>query len=554
MNQPQPKGGFWPYFAVVSLLVLLVAAIRWSLAHPYGIHWDESLYFNDSALDAQRLRGGMLLTLAKRLFLESGSRPPAYRLLALPVLTLFGFHTLTARLVSMACYGATCWFIFKATRQVASEVAGAFAMLTFALSPEVVSASIFFGTDAPVYLATSAMLYYIFVIWSGQSERATTWIGLGLALGIGLLSKTSFFVIAAPVLVFWFITGLYGKLAVPSLFRQWKAGVLAFVVGVPWWVLNVKTAMAYTQYARGFVRNSLGPPSVGTWMRWLNTVIQCLLGHGLSILIALVLIAYIRAALSNRSSLLEPRQRLVLGACLCAGLPIVLAQLSGTNHLLRHITPTMIPLAIIVALLAEKAGWLSSTPTLAISGILFCVQLAMLVAPVVVPNKAPVEISFVNGALPWQTMERFDQWDWSPVRDISIRCGAADPKISILGGGRNFTPPAIQYAWVERPPSNLRGPLNPPYVKWLWRYEDGPLDWQKMMESAGKTDIFITAPTFVGAANNKEDLDNQHNAEFAARLSQDSRYQKPIRLQMGRFAPTDVDVFLSKNLVCPSAQ
>jgi 4-amino-4-deoxy-L-arabinose transferase-like glycosyltransferase len=554
MNPSHSKSGFWPYFAVVTLLVLLVAAIRWSLAHPYGIHWDESLYFNDAALDAQRLRGGMLLTLLKRLFQDSAGRPPAFRLLALPILALTGFHVLTARLVSMACYAATCWFIFKATRQVASEVAGAFAILIFALSPEVVSASIFFGTDAPVYLATSAMLYYVFVIWSSQPERASAWIGLGLALGLGMLSKTSFFVIAGPVLAFWFITGLYGKVGVPSLFPQWKAGLLAFIVGVPWWILNVKTAMAYTQYARGFVRNSLGPPSVGTWMRWLNTVIQCLLGHGLSILIALVLIAYIRAVITNRSSLLEPMQRLVLGACLCAGLPIVLAQLSGTNHLLRHITPAMVPLAIVVALLADKAGWLSSTATLAISGILFCIQLALLVVPVVFPNKAQVEISMVNGALPWQTMERFDQWDWSPVRDISIRCGSANPKISILGSGRNFTPPAIQYAWVAQPPSNRRAPFNPPYVKWLWRYEDGPLDWQKVMEGAGQTDIFITAPGYVGAANNKEDLDNQHNAEFAARLSQDPRYQKPFRLQMGRFEPVEVDVFVSKNLVCSSAQ
>jgi len=554
MKQPQSEGGFWPSFAAVSLLVIVVAAIRWSFAHPYGIHWDESLYFNDSALDVQRLRNGMLLTILKRFFLDSGGRPPAFRLLALPVLTVFGFHTFTARLVSLACYSATCWFIYKATRQVGSAMAGAFAILIFALSPEVISGSIFFSTDAPLYLATSAMLYYIFLSWSDQPERASTWIGLGLALGLGLLSKTSFFAIAAPVLAFWLITGLYGKLGVPSLFRQWKAGVLAFVVGVPWWVLNAKTAMAYAQYARGFVRNSLGPPSVGTWMRWLNTVIQCLLGHGLSILIALVLIAYIRAVISNRSSLLNPLERVVLGACLCAGLPIVLAQLSGTNHLLRHITPAMVPLAIVIGLLADKTAWLRSAPTMALSGILVCAQLAMLVAPVVFPNKAPVEIGFVNGALPWQTMARFDQWNWIPVRDISTQCGAVAPKLASLGIGRSFTPPAIQYAWLEQPPSNRRDPINPPFLKWLWRYEDGALDWQKVMDAADQSDVVITAPAYVGERNNKEDLDNQHNAEFAARLSQDPRFQKPFRLQMGRFERIEVDVFLSKNLVCPSAQ
>jgi 4-amino-4-deoxy-L-arabinose transferase-like glycosyltransferase len=554
MNQPRSEGGIWSYFAAVSLLVILVAALRWSLAHPYGIHWDESLYFNDAALDVYRLKGGMFITLLKRFFLDTGGRPPAFRLLALPVLASFGFHTFTARLISMACYGCSCWFIYQATTRVTTAMAGAFAVLIFALSPEVVGASIFFGTDAPLYLATSAMLYYIFLTWSDQPKLASTWIGLGLSIGLGLLSKTSFFVIAGPVLVFWFVAGLFGKYGVSSLLRQWKAGVLAFAVGVPWWVLNGQVAMAYAKYARGFVRNSLGPPSIGTWMRWLNTVIQCLLGHGIAILIVLVLIAYLRVLISKRSTLLDPLQQAALGACLCAGLPIVLAQLSGTNHLLRHITPAMIPLAIIVALLADKAGWLRSVPAMAISGILVCAQLAMLVEPVVIPNQKVVGIGFGNAALPWRTMLRFDQWDWSPVRDISTRCGVAAPKVSFLGSGRAFTPPAIQFAWLEQPPANRHDATNPPYVKWLWRYEYGPLDWQKVMEAADQSDLAITAPAYMGEAGNMEDQDNQHNAEFAARLSQDPHFQKPIRLEMGRFEKFEVDVFLNKNLVCPSAQ
>jgi len=554
MKQPKSEGSFWLSFAALSVLVILVAAIRWSFAHPYGIHWDESSYFNDAALDVLRLKSGMLLTLLKRFSLDPVGRPPAFRLIALPFLVLFGFHTFTARLTSMACYAGSCWFIYRATRQAGSEVAGAFAVLIFALSPEVVAASIFFGTDAPLYLATSAMLYFMFVSWGDQANHASTWIGLGLALGLGFLSKTSFFLIAIPVLAFWFLAGLYGKLGVPSLFKQWKAGLVAFVVGVPWWLLNAKAAMAYAQYARGFVRNSLGPRSLETWMRWLNTVFQSLLGHGLSLLIALILIAYVRTVISNRNTLLDPLQRAALGACLCAGLPIVLAQLSGTNHLLRHITPSMIPLAIGVGLLADKAAWGRSSPTMVISGILVCAQLGMLVAPVVFPNKGPVDIGFVNGALPWRAMIRFDQWDWSPVRDISNRCGVGTPKVSFLGSGRTFNPPAIQYPWVQWLTTSRRNPLNPPNVKWLWRYEDGPLDWQKVMDAAGQSEIVITAPRYTGEAKNKEDLDNQHNAEFAERLAQDSRFQKPIRLEMGRFEPVEVDVFLKENLVCSSAQ
>ena len=69
-------------------------------------------------------------------------------------------------------------------------------------------------------------------------------------------------------------------------------------------------------------------------------------------------------------------------------------------------------------------------------------------------------------------------------------------------------------------------------MTWLWRYEDGPLDWQKVMDATGKSDIVLTAPHYVGEVRNKEDLDNQHNAEFAARLSADPFFRGPIRLEM----------------------
>jgi hypothetical protein len=69
-------------------------------------------------------------------------------------------------------------------------------VLIFALSPVVVSASIWFSTEGPLYLATSAMLYYLFVTWTERSEKSRSWIGLELAIGLGLLSKASFVAIS----------------------------------------------------------------------------------------------------------------------------------------------------------------------------------------------------------------------------------------------------------------------------------------------------------------------------------------------------------------------
>ncbi len=545
MEQSGSKWNFWPFFAGAVVSVIVLVAIVWARAHPFGIHWDEAEYLDQSGIDVQRLWAGKLLTLGGRILIKSWGKPPAYRLLALPFLAVFGFHAMTARLVSLVCYCLSCWFVFRATSRIGNQVAASFAVLVFALSPDVVSASAFFGTDAPLYLATSAMLYYVFTAWSGKPEHSKNWIGLGLVLGLGFLAKTSFFLIAFPVLVFWLVAGQYGWLEVPSVKSQTKAGALAFLIAAPWWLLNIKASIAYAQYARGFVRNSLGTPSLNTWMRWLNTVIQCLLGHGLSILIGLVLVTCFVRAISRKERFLDPLQKAALGACGCAGLPIVLAQLSGTNHLLRHISPAMIPLAICMGVLAESSGWTQSWWGTAVTGILCCSQLFMLAIPVVVPNNYPVGLTFPNGAPAWQTLRRFDQWDWTAARNISQSCGLNAPKISYLGDGLAFDMPQIEYSWIAQG-------LAPPDVTWLWRYEDGPLDWQKTMDSAEQSDMVITAPGFVGEPLIKENLDNEHNAEFADRLSRDPRFGAPVRLAMGRFEPIEVLVFVKSSLACHS--
>ncbi len=554
MKQLRPERNFWPFLAAAAVLVIILAAIRWSLAHPFGIHWDEAEYFDEAGIDLQRLLSGSFLKLGGRILMKGWGIPPAYRLLALPFLGLFGFHTTVARMVSLACFALSAWFIYLAARRIGGQVAGAIAVLIFALSPEVVSASIFFGTDAPLYLATSAMLYYLFAFWSDSSERPTNWIGLGVAVGLGCLSKTSFVLIALPVIAFAFVIRRYKYPGVPSLPSQFKAAALASLIAGPWWLLNVKAAFGYAHYARGFVRNSLGPPSLITWMHWFNSVLQCLLGHGISIFIALVVIACLRMAILKREAILNPLQRTALGACACAGAPIVFTQLSGTNHLLRHISPAVIPLAIAIGVLSVQTGWIESKVSIAVASALFCAQLLMIVTPVLRPNTHSVDSRFVNGGPPWQVMARVDQWDWQQVRDISYSCGLDAPKISFLGGGREFDPPHIVYPWVLHGVSIDHNAVDRPDVTWLWRYEEGPLDWQKVMNAVNQSDIVLTAPHLQGEFNNTHNLDNQHNAEFEERLSHDSSFRGPIRIETGRFQPIEVDIFLKKTLVCRPGQ
>jgi hypothetical protein len=257
--------------------------------------------------------------------------------------------------------------------------------------------------------------------------------------------------------------------------------------------------------------------------------------------------------LIKKRLILSNLQTAAVGACACAGLPIILAQLSGTNHLLRHITPAVLPLAIAIGVFASVSGWMRSRVATVVSVILLTAQAAVLIGPVVWPNRMALDLGFANAALPSRTMIRFDQWDWRPARNLADNCGVESPKISMLGGGRAFNPPQIQFPWVVRATSTADATLSIPNVTWLWRFNDGIPDWQKIMDAADQSDMIITAPQYSGEIKGKEDPDDQYNAEFEKRLLLDPRFREPFLFQMGRFARVEIAIFVKRGLSCPRA-
>jgi len=537
-------------FACLVVLAITTAAVRWILDHPYGIHWDEALYFDNVLRDIHNVYSGSLRQLASILIGGDIRRPPANLLVALPFLVVFGFHTAVARFVTLACWGISAWFIYLTTRRIASPTAGAVAALVFCLSPEVISASIFFSTEGPFFLATASMLYFVSAYWSDEAEpRRRNWIGLGLAIGLGFLSKSSFALIAVPVLLITLFFARRRQPSLPTTISFIKAAALGVIIAAPWWLKNLGPALSYARFAREQPRNSLGAPSFVTWGKWFYTVVVSLIGPGLSILIGVVVILVVRKILVKKEVSFDPIQRTVLLTCLCALLPLVALQLSGTNHLLRYLCPAVIPFAIAVGVLSDATGWIRSRAAMVISGTLAFAQLAMIVAPVVFPNNRPVDPGFFNGGLPWRIMVRFDQWDWKPLRNIAQSCSLEKPKIAFLGMGRPLNPPQLLYPWfvAGASPSERNGFDEP---LWLWRYEQGPVDWQKVMSLIGQSEVVVTAPGFEGQATDRQDFDNRDNREFAERVSRDPRFRGPIRLKMGRFDPVEVDVFLRNELAC----
>ena len=244
------------------------------------------------------------------------------------------------------------------------------------------------------------------------------------------------------------------------------------------------------------------------------TAIHSLLGHGVTVVVLLVLLASIWRCFIRRDVHLDSVQRAVLLACLCTMVPLVFGQLSGTNHQLRLLCPVLVPLAISVGLLANVVGWNSSPALLGVSGLAFLVQLLMLVWPVCYPNTTVVGIGYPNARLPWRALARFDQWDWRPLREISSAAGFETPVISLVGSGRNLNSLQINYVWA------VDGKPNPS-VRLLWQDNRGPIDWDRVMKSVAESDIVLTAPGWTGELPGRPHPDNRHNLEFDQRMARD---------------------------------
>lgn len=530
----------WLGFALFAVVAISIAAIFWIFAHPYSTNWDEARYINRAYRDVVFFRQGGISELLKGLIGEDRTRPPAYRVLVLPLTLILGASPALVRLVSLAFIWLSLWITFLVGKRIAGPAAGAFAVAFLMICPIVIAPGMRFYVDFPYYLSLATMLYFLVRDWN-QEHPSRNWIGLGLALGLGALAKPPFFVIAAPVLLLTLALSWLKVIAGPSVSSLIKAGVLGTLVALPWWAFNVKPALGKALRSSGYVRHSLGakgsPEAIGGWF---YTFIQTMLGPALAVLAAAILITCF-VQLVRKQLRLETAQVTAIALCLSACLPTLLAAIIATNQNARLIAPALLPLSIVIGVLASLTGWTTSRWLASAALAIFCFQLAIMVSP------TPGEPRYQAGDAasktllwgnPTTVMRRSEQWDWNQLRELTLSEKLLTPAIGYLGGGGGLTAPQISEPWITANEAVE--------VRWLWRFEDGPFDWNKVMASVNASNVVVTALDVIGSTADKQDVDNRYNAELIQRLKSTPEFAAPIELKLGRFNPSRVFVFLRK--------
>lgn len=483
-------------FAIVaSTIACSAAALGWCVRNRGAASWDESAYQNRIAQDVQLERANGFVRAARLTRWTDTARPPAYRLAALPLTTLFGPSLLLLRVASLLALLGGSVLLFGAVRSLTSPGVAATTAAVWGLSYAPLWASAHFGTEYVLY-GSVVLLFSTLLACGTHPERAGTWtvLGIAVAIALGALSKSSFLLIGGPAVAAFLALGWWQRLPRRALGVVLGGAVLGAAIAVPWWIVNAHSAFAYAVYASQFERHGLP---------WLPAAFFTLTGPPVTVLVVGVL-AMVAWRYRRVLTAFTPEARLAVVTCLAGGLPLFAAHLLGINHNMRLVSPALLPMLVALALLVEGAGL--ATP----------LGLALAAATVV------LQAGYMTRVF---TTSTIDEWNWDGLYALVESHGLREPLIEHLGNGITFNPAAIEWPWISRGQAVRE--------EWIWRFEQGPIDWRRVGLQADSADVLVTAPAWPGDPRDQQPLDNEYNREFERRLMATRLFDPPDTLRLG---------------------
>jgi hypothetical protein len=535
----------WTLLSAVVVFFVTIGATSYMVADRVPIGWDEAFYVNRALLDQAALRRGPKPFIG-RLLKEDVARPPAYRILHVPFTLALGVSVPSLRLVSFACLLLTLGLVYLAVSDVAGTSAGLFSIIFILPLPSVLGPALWYSTEHPLYIAVAGSLWLLVrVLGRGAGEHE--YLLLGGFLGLGLLAKFTFVVMMVPMASVMMLGCIAGSIDGRRRAHLIKGSIVALLIALPWYAYNVKPAFQFATYSSNYAR--LGLPYSSPTSRTLAYValmVESGFGYSLAALAALTIGLAVRRRGWRRPEW-NRGHAVALLACTATALSVVGMQLFTKMQSPRHTAPGLILIGATLAVVAGRSALVTRRRFFLVSFCLVLSQVGLML------THWHYDAFFGGGPgftsqPPSSLFTRERGWDWQTLRTLCLdRLGEKpDLKIGYLGNGPYFNAPEIEHAWVLQLHS---WPLQHMVeVTWLWRYEDGPLDWQKLIRSLDQYDVLLTAPNYRGVPSDREYLDAVHNSDFVTRLSVDPRFTSPVLIRPVEDGP-DVYVYFQKNVV-----
>ena len=163
-----------PYFRIALIAVTGVTLLRllWLAGHPIDLYPDEAQYW----IWAQHLDWGYY------------SKPPVVAWMIAATTALFGGDDLSVKIGAPLTYVATSLMVFAITARLYDRRVAAWAAIAFITLPGVSASAFIISTDVPL-LFFWAVATYAFIRAREAGASLAWWLLVGVACGLGTLSK-----------------------------------------------------------------------------------------------------------------------------------------------------------------------------------------------------------------------------------------------------------------------------------------------------------------------------------------------------------------------------
>lgn len=310
---------------VVATVAVLVTLYRMALVQHSGITLfvDEAYYWDWSRQPAW----GYF------------SKPPVIAWMIAAGTALWGASVLGVKAAAMLLYPATAWVIFRLGSELFDERTGAWAALVFITAPLAGLLGLVASTDAPLLLCWALASW---ALWRAlQHGGQAAWCAVGLALGVGLLSKytmAAWLLTALPAL--WWHRQQRGLVRGASLAAA--LALLCFTPHLLWNAINGAPTLHHT------AKITLGASQPGGWGEALTFALS---QFGVLGPVAAVLL--LAAAWGHRAGTTSPAVRYLLLLTLPL-LAVALLQACITRANMNWAAPAYIGAALLLARIASR--------------------------------------------------------------------------------------------------------------------------------------------------------------------------------------------------------
>jgi len=182
----------WSIVAVAAIgyavVLRLLCAVSIELIHEEGYYWNYAQHLDIGYLD----------------------HPPMVGWLAWIFTSALGQTEFAVRTGSFLCWFVTAYYVYKLADAVCDKQAALGSLLLVAVLPAFFGFGLILTPDAPLMACWAGALYYLYrLVIEG---RNSSWLGVGLFMGLGMLSKYTILLLGCSAFVFLLCNNHYRRL------------------------------------------------------------------------------------------------------------------------------------------------------------------------------------------------------------------------------------------------------------------------------------------------------------------------------------------------------